>query len=151
MLNYGGIIMIPHIIEKVTFESDMAMDRYVERIHDDFNGCFNFDGCGKITFLGDILASTEVLVTERVHKSREDWADFILSNGEKVRAIALTIIKEDEQGLYKETAYLNNKYSSAIIYKTYFNRQGSRKLSREDFREFSYVYGIVLKALGIRY
>lgn len=146
--------MRPHIIHDTTFDGDIAMDNYVKRNHNAFGGCYHPDGCGEITFMGDIVATTEVITSERPAKASDDWAGFINSmnqSGKKVWAIALTLIKKDERGLYKETVYVNNRYNSVIFYTSLWDRYGDTRMSRESYMLVSHILGPVLDALGIKY
>ena len=142
--------MQPRIITETMFDGDMSVDRYVEQIHDDFEGCYNPNGCGQITFIGNIVASTEVVTTERAAQSSLDWANFIRSMDKKVWAIALTLIKKRGH-LVKETVYITARYNDVIFYTSSFDGYGNRYKSKDSYWSVEHILGPVLTALGIKY
>ena len=146
--------MVPCIISNANFGGDAAIDRYVERIHDEFEGCFHSDGCGKITFIGNIVSSTEVVNSESAVKSSADWADFIKSmnnSTKKVWAIALTLVKQNRIGFYKETFYINANYSDVKVYTSPWDNYGEIHRDRDSYLSIGHFLGPVLDALEIKY
>lgn len=147
--------MQPHIINQANFNDEDEMESYVKQLHSRFEGCYNSNGCGKITFMGDIEASTEVVTTESPSQASADWAEFIKSldkSDKKVWAIALTLIKRSENGLCKETIYVNSKYyCNAIIYKSPLGGYGDIRRSVESYWRIEHILGPVIDALEINY
>ena len=147
--------MQPHIINEANFNDEEVMEKHVKNLHSEFEGCYNPNGCGKITFMGKFEASTEVVTTERPSKASEDWAEFIKSmnkTNENIWAVALTLIKRSGNGLCKETIYINSKYrNDAIIYTSSWDGYGDIHRSTETYWRIEHILGPVLDAMGVEY
>ena len=147
--------MQPSIISEANFRDEEEMEKYTKKIHSGFEGCYNPNGCGKITFMGKFEASTEVVTTESPSKASADWAEFIKSlnkTNKNIWAVALTLIKRSENGLCKETIYVNSKYyCNAIIYKSSLGGYGDIHRSTETYWRIEHILGPVLDALGVEY
>ena len=146
--------MVPCMISNARFEGNAAIDRYVEQIHNGFEGCYNNDGCGKVTFIGNILASTEVVTREQAVEASAGWADFIRSLNEhnkKIWAIAITLVKKNEIERYKETIYVNTNYDHVKFYTSPWDRYGTISRSQDSYGSIEHFLGPVFEALEIKY
>ena len=145
--------------------TDYEIDLAARENHENFTGCWDPSGCGRIYFYGtNATAEAEMLMTEGESKSFSDWGEYIQEqkkNNIFFNAISLTLFSNrvDEHGkkvIFKRTYYVNNKKSCVTVFESDFLGEGNngRIFSKTEtrtlpFNTISHIFKRVFEALNI--